>query len=575
MTITVKRISWTRTFLNIEYTATDGDRLVLYRKKSDDFRYFMETKAPDGSVHATINVVIANEREPLPAGDWILCVRTPEKLLEENELLLERVEKYDVNVRKRPADEEPEMFGPDVKRLQPYDYLDIEYTQDVLLSLEGLSQAFRYASGKYMYTASFIPRMGKSNYLYVVLFMGFYVRNEHPEERPESKRWRQKNILAHVGGFFARRAHRDGKHVLFFKENGLEPTANMRAVIDRIYERGLDKEFTITQRYRNTFDRRHQSLGEWLKDLRLIAQSDYIFIDDYCPVFNFVVPPKGSVLTQIWHAGVGFKSVGYARFGITASPDPYNSGHRRYTYALVGNKYLRDIYSEVFGIEKEALLATGMPRLDYFLDEEGIEAARAELIEKYPWINEGRVITFAPTFRGSGQRSAYYPYQTFLDMERLFKMCEETNSYFVFEMHHFIKQLPEIPEEYQSRLIDLSDESLDKLYHVTDVLVTDYSSCFYDFLLLEKPVVFYTPDRIEYSVTRGVQRPVDQMAPGKVCDTFDQFISTLETRDYADVAPDPSCIDRALERSGLASDRVIDTILLGRDVPGVRMKPGE
>ena len=146
----------------------------------------------------------------------------------------------------------------------------------------------------------------------------------------------------------------------------------------------------------------HQNFFSWIKDINVIARSRYIFIDDYCPVFNFIDPDDDTVLIQVWHAGVGFKSVGYARFGISGSPDPYQSAHRRYDYALVGNGQLRDIYSEVFGIEQEALLATGMPRLDHFLDDERQTAAEQRLLAKYPWMGDGRVIVFAPTFRGAG-----------------------------------------------------------------------------------------------------------------------------------------------------------------------------
>ena len=309
----------------------------------------------------------------------------------------------------------------------------------------------------------------------------------------------------------------------------------------------------------------------WCRDIIQIAKSDYVFIDDYCPVFNFIDPGDKAILTQVWHAGVGFKSVGYARFGITGSPDPYQSAHRRYNYALIGNEHLRDIYSEVFGIEPEALLATGMPRLDHFLEAGRGEEIRAELVERFPWMEEGRVVVFAPTFRGTGQKTAFYPYDTYIDMDALYQMCCDSNTYFVFEMHHFIDERPQIPAKYQDRIFDLSDENLNHLYFVADVLVTDYSSCFYDYLLLEKPVVFYVPDKDVYQATRGVQRTVDEMAPGVVCETFADFMQVLATEAYADIEPDPSMIDRCLEQSGLASDRAIDTILLGRDVPGVKM----
>ena len=222
-----------------------------------------------------------------------------------------------------------------------------------------------------------------------------------------------------------------------------------------------------------------------------------------------------------------------------------------------------------FGIEEEALLATGMPRLDHFLDEKVEKEYREEMADKFPWSAKGRVIVFAPTFRGTGQRTAYYPYDE-IDMDRLYRMCVETDTYFVFEMHHFIRKRPDISAEYADRIFDLSDESLTKLFFIADVLVTDYSSCFYDYLLLKKPVVFFVPDKTAYSLIRGVQRSIDEMAPGVVCDTFDEFLDVLRTRHYETVSPHPSSIDRAAERSGLASDRAIDTIIYGKDVPGVR-----
>ena len=63
---------------------------------------------------------------------------------------------------------------------------------------------------------------------------------------------------------------------------------------------------------------------------------------------------------------------------------------------------------------------------------------------------------------------------------------------------------------------------------------------------------------------------MDELAPGIVCDSFPDFVEVLETARYTAVPPDPSMIDRCLEGTGYAADRVIDTVLLGEDVPGVR-----
>lgn len=581
MAVTIHAISWRSTYLVLEYTATDHESLCLYRVKSHSFAFFDNTW--DGE-HCTarLNIVLGQGREVLHEGEWIIAQQIDESLLTDINTLRASMPHLEGRLTRDARRSLPKDLRDDEKAIEeaimqqgleriqrnPYDTHGIAYDDEVLKRLDNLDRVFRYGKNHYAYTGVFVPKTSAEGSVYLVLDMLFYKKNPTPRRRSESKRQKQKDVFVACYGLMTRFVPRKRDRILFFKQNADTPTENMEALHRRMLERGMDKQFDIVQRYRNVFSGK-QRPTEWLRDLFAIARARYIFIDDYTPVFNFIDPGEDVILTQIWHAGVGFKSVGYARFGLKGSPDPYNSAHRRYTYALVGNEHLRTIYSEVFGIEESALLATGMPRLDHFLDQQTAVADRAEMLERYPWADKGRVIVFAPTFRGTGQRTAHYPYGE-LDLERLHRMCVETNSYFVFEMHHFIKRRPEIPEEYQDRIFDLSDESLTKLFFIADVLVTDYSSCFYDFLLLKKPVVFFVPDKTAYSLIRGVQRSVDEMAPGVVCDTFDEFVDVLANHKYEAVTPHPSSIDRAIEGGMLASDRAIDTIIYGRDVPGVR-----
>lgn len=583
MAIVVKEIRWKRTILEIDYTADSHEELCLYRVKTGQFKDFESTRKGD-LITACINLVMGSGREPLEAGEWILTTRIPRDLLGDQATLFEarpylkfRADREVSAERVRRAKGSERIFGKKIETdayarilTNPHDTHDVSFDVKVADDLESLSRVFRYGENQYAYTAVFIPRYSMEDKLVLVLAIDFFAKNRNPRVRKKSIRFLEKQFFAAFYSFVSFFVPKRGNRVLFFKENGDKPTENMDRLKDRIVERGLDRQFVIKERYRNVFAGR-QNLKDWLVDIVAIAGSDYVFIDDYAPIFNFITPRKGTVLTQVWHAGVGFKSVGYARFGIAGSPDPFQSGHRRYTYALVGNEHLREIYSEVFGVEEEALLATGMPRLDNFLDPDAIEEKRARLLDKYPWANDGRVILFAPTFRGAGQRDAYYPYQL-MDFDALFEMCERTNSYFVFEMHHFISERPRIPGKYKSRLIDLSEESLNDLFHISDVLITDFSSCFYDYVLLRKPVVFYVPDKVTYCTVRGVQRPIDEFAPGVVCETSRKFVDILENQGYLAVEPNPATIDRCIEGGMLASDRVIDTILLGEEVPGVRKR---
>ncbi|WP_288240070.1 CDP-glycerol glycerophosphotransferase family protein [uncultured Bifidobacterium sp.] len=540
MPVTVHSIDWKATYLRVKYKvdAKRDDRLCLYNEATHRLIPFNVLSKGEYSV-AELNVTVAGGREVLSAGNWKIIA-----------LPFSSLRKY-ANT--------PLPLNAEAKVL---------YEDKVLLELENKDRIFRYGGGKYAYTISLIPKLENNVILNVTVIVSFYRINPNPHRRSNSLRQIEKDVFSLLYRMLAHVIHPKKNQILFLKENGTEPTQNMKSVQNRMYERNMNETFKIVERYRNVFSGRQHPI-DWLLDLLYIARSKYIFVDDYTPIFNFISPTKQTVLTQIWHAGVGFKSVGYARFGLTGSPDPYNSSHRKYTYALVGNKYLRQIYSEVFGIEQEALLATGMPRLDHFFDRQ-TEITR-QLSKKYMWSQKGRVIVFAPTFRGSGQREAFYPYQ-WLDLDEIYQLCVSTDSFFVFKMHHFIKEQPIIPPKYAQRIFNLTQEELNDLFFITDVLITDYSSCFYDYILLKKPVIFFTPDKLAYSLIRGVQRPIDEMAPGIICNTFSELLSTIENNLYETYSPHPSSIDRAIERSGLASDRVIDTVIYHKEVQGVRLK---
>lgn len=73
----------------------------------------------------------------------------------------------------------------------------------------------------------------------------------------------------------------------------------------------------MTYSYRSSAGR-HQGIKDiwsWIKTVTKIAAQDVIFVDDYAPVFGFFRLGKRTKLIQVWHAGEGFKSVGYSRFG--------------------------------------------------------------------------------------------------------------------------------------------------------------------------------------------------------------------------------------------------------------------
>ena len=355
-----------------------------------------------------------------------------------------------------------------------------------------------------------------------------------------------------------------GSRVMLMSETKDVLWGNLKYIDDRIRQRHLDDKFRMTYSYRSAAGK-HQSAGDitsWIKVVTKIAMQDVIFVDDYAPVFGFFRLGKKTKLIQVWHAGEGFKSVGYSRFGKDGSPFPMGSCHKQYTHVITGSEHLVDVFREVFGIEKEAFYPVGMPRLDGFLDENRISVFRKDFYERYPELEDKRIILFAPTYRGAEQKEAYYDYDR-IDLTRIYEFCKGNNYVFLIKMHPFVKKLISIPEEYSDAVYEFSGyPNINDLYYITDILITDYSSNYFEYALMQRPVLFYTYDREIYELTRGVHRSIRENAPGKVCDTFDELMQALEDGDFEEEKIKKFVEDNFGEYQGNASDRVIDEILL-------------
>ncbi len=365
--------------------------------------------------------------------------------------------------------------------------------------------------------------------------------------------------------------------ILLMSDQSEEMGSNMVALKNALIREGFSPEEAL-----RAITTKHYSILHWMKTLKKIAWADYIFLDDHSQTTDWLTI-KGAVITQLWHAGAGFKSTGYSRFGMPASPAP-KSGHRQYTYGIAGSKKIRHFFSEVWGINDEMVLPTGMPRLDEYLDENYIEETANKLLNNYPvlckpssnsaksvsttsgsWKDRKRdnIILFAPTYRGENKKHAFYPYDK-LDLDRLYKLCKETDSVIIFKMHPFVEDPVPIPEEYKDRMIDLVKyPNINDLFYLTDLLITDYSSNIYEFSLMRKPILFYAFDIDEYTETRGFHRDYRTNVPGKIVETFDDMIQAIEKKDF-EYKKVEEYIDNNFEFTDThACDRIIDWIIRG------------
>lgn len=434
---------------------------------------------------------------------------------------------------------------------------------------------FPYKQTRYSYTVQFVPTSFDSETIVPVLHSRFMIRNDNwrdayaTGDRSSIKGklscilFKLKTALMQfIYNTVEKRSKKDGSRVLFMTETKPYLWGNLKYIDDRLKERGLDKQLAIDYSLHNAVGKKNSKRG-WLMTIKKLAAQDFIFIDDYAPTFTYLKLSDRTKLVQVWHAGVGFKSIGYSRFGMVGTPHPAVSAHRGYDYVITGSQKLVEVYSEAFGVPEEKVLPLGMARLDGFLDEDVVAKKTSEFYAAHPECKGKELILFCPTFRGADQKHAHYKYNE-LDLKEIYDFCGDEYIW-AFKMHPFVRNKVEIPEEYRNRIIDLTDsQNINDLYYVTDIMITDYSSAYYEYSLLKRPVLFFTYDRNLYETVRGVHRNIKDTAPGKVCDTFEELLEALKNKDFEIEKTIRFYEENFGEYDGKAADRIIDAIILGR-----------
>lgn len=262
-----------------------------------------------------------------------------------------------------------------------------------------------------------------------------------------------------------------------------------------------------------------------------IAKSGVIVVDDYTQVLNDIWALKHCKLIQLWHACGAFKTFGFSRIGKDGGPNQTNRNHRTYNYAIVSSDEIRRFYAEGFGIDEENVKALGVPRTDDFFKEEYKVKITEKLYQEYPMLKDKKIILFAPTFRGNGANSAYYPFGRF-DVKKLLEALGD--DYMVIIKHHpFVPELHPYSKDVSDRVLDLSKESeINDLLFITDLLITDYSSVIFEASLLDIPMLFYAYDLEEYTVNRDFYYPFKNFVPGKIVRNMEEIQEAIRNEDY-------------------------------------------
>lgn len=345
------------------------------------------------------------------------------------------------------------------------------------------------------------------------------------------------------------------EHILFVSSRRTDLTGNIAYVNNVLKERNAKVLFWLVPG-----KTKFMTYKNFLKLARCLARSKVVVVDDFSPVLNEVWEMKNRILIQLWHACGAFKTFGFSRLGKDGGPIQISNNHRYYNYAIVSSDEIRRFYAEGFGIDVKNVKALGMPRTDDFFKEEYKKEIRSRLYENYPQLKNKKVIMFAPTFRGNGAGSAYYPFERF-DVGKL--LSGLSDDYMVIIKHHpFVEQKHPVDKSVSDRVMDLSaDSEINDLLFITDVLITDYSSVIFEASLLNIPMIFYAYDLEDYVVNRDFYYPFKNFVPGKIVRTLPDITKAIAEEDYELYKVDTFKNRFFDDLDGRSSERVADFIM--------------
>ncbi len=251
---------------------------------------------------------------------------------------------------------------------------------------------------------------------------------------------------------------------------------------------------------------------------------------------------KQQISISFWH-GIPLK-----RMGVMAHNTAYrgnkrnmNIWHKEADYVVSSSDFYETLMSSCVGIEAKKYVRTGFPRLDYLVKP----ISKSQILNDLFDCNEAKakIGIYMPTFRFELEdknvmekiKSGNFFALSDFNIQKLNDQLKRNNQYLIIKLHPYEMNLVKSSQQSVSNIKLLSNEYLEDnkidLYEIigaTDFLITDFSSIYFDYLLLNKPIIFIDNLLEQYINKRGLLwSPYQEIVPGELVDNQRKLLDSL------------------------------------------------
>ncbi|CAE6859713.1 Teichoic acid glycerol-phosphate transferase [Paraburkholderia nemoris] len=237
--------------------------------------------------------------------------------------------------------------------------------------------------------------------------------------------------------------------------------------------------------------------------------------------FPYFFHPRRKFFLNLWH-GIPLKRLGIqSRVAWERDLVPVT---QRYSALISCSKIDQFAMALCFDMKIDDVWITNTPRNDRLM----------ELPTNTPPQPIGafkKTILYAPTWRDGEEATELFPFDDF-DFDSLDRLLAAHDAQLVIRRHVVERKDASDASFPGSRVIveaNSEQRSVQQMLLQTNVLVTDYSSIFFDFLLLDRPMIFIPYDAHRYEARRGFMFDYETVTPGFKSRTFSEFLRHLDT----------------------------------------------
>jgi len=305
---------------------------------------------------------------------------------------------------------------------------------------------------------------------------------------------------------------------------------------------------------------------------RALSRSGWLINNATFPI-EFSKRP-GQTYLNTWH-GTPLKKMGYDINDRASRVANVVRNFLQADYLVAANPFMiEQMYERAHRLDNifgGKVIDEGYPRIDLqFIDEAGREAERARVARALGIeLGDRKIILYAPTWKGTNFNKPEDDIDELVDrVTELRRGIDESRYVIVLKSHQVVHQFAADRPGLKGVLIP-NELPTNAILAVTDILVTDYSSIFFDFLTTGRPIAFLTPDIDDYAGYRGLYFEPEEW-PGPLATSVPQLVEILHDIDENGVreavrARYLSMRERFASREdGGSTSRIIDIVFRGK-----------